>query len=753
MPALKKRTTIGFLCANIHVRIARTLWPGVIDAARDLGVNLICFPGGGLGVQARGEAQRNIIYEMATAHHLDGLASWSSTLGVALSQAAVSDFHRRFAGLPLISLSQSIAGIPSILLDNISGMRAAVLHLLDTHHLHRLVLVRGPESHFSAQERYQAFVEVLAERGIACDPNLITPPLQWNDAELAPKILLDERGLVPGRDFDGIVASSDLFALAMVKALQARGVAIPQTVAIVGFNNITESQLTHPPLTSVELNFRAQGYQVVQELLEIIQEGASAELSRLPCSLVVRQSCGCPAQAVIEAALDYPGGSPAEAGDSAGLAWEERLYAELQQYGARANWAKDLVAAFRGALHSGLHWDFLRTFESILHQANTLDEDLTSWQAVVSCLRRRFLPGLDPAGRSLCEDLCGQARVIIAENTQRAQVSRQLRAEHQADTLREIGQALITTFDIEKLSQVLVERLPQLGISSCFLALYENPLDPLANARLVLACAEGKRLPLEPGGLSYPTRQLVPENLLPENRFSLVAEALHFQQEQIGVVLFEIGAQDGVVYEVLRAQISSALKGALLFREVQDQKHQLAESEARLKELSIRDPLTGLHNRRFLEEAMAQELLKGCQQQLTLGVIMIDIDHFKRFNDLYGHATGDELLRQLGKLFLSHVRGSDVACRYGGEEFVIVLPEASLETTRQRAEFLRQAANQILVYYNTLMVGRITLSLGIAVYPQHGVDSATLLKAADNALYRAKDEGRNRVVVTTAGSS
>jgi diguanylate cyclase (GGDEF)-like protein len=269
----------------------------------------------------------------------------------------------------------------------------------------------------------------------------------------------------------------------------------------------------------------------------------------------------------------------------------------------------------------------------------------------------------------------------------------------------------------------------------------------LEQARLVLAFSDQRRFPLEPGGLLFPTKQLVPAAFLPERRFSMVVEPLYFHAEPIGFVLFEIGPLDGSVYEVLHAQISSALKGALLFREAQGQKRQLIESQAILKELSIRDPLTGLHNRRYLEEVLNREIQQALDLQRSLGVIMIDIDHFKRFNDRYGHVAGDALLRQLSATFRNHIRGSDIACRFGGEEFVLVLPDASAEVTRERAEFLCKAARGLRVDVEGQDAAMITLSLGVAVAPDHGACSEDLLKAADAAMYRAKDSGRDRVAV------
>ena len=125
---------------------------------------------------------------------------------------------------------------------------------------------------------------------------------------------------------------------------------------------------------------------------------------------------------------------------------------------------------------------------------------------------------------------------------------------------------------------------------------------------------------------------------------------------------------------------------------------------------------------------------------------MLDIDHFKRFNDSLGHAAGDELLRELGRFLQTHVRSEDVACRYGGEEFILIMPDASLEVAEQRAEHLRQAVMTMLVQDNGQSHTGITLSLGVAMYPQHGRTIEAVVRAADAALYRAKQGGRNQVV-------
>jgi diguanylate cyclase (GGDEF)-like protein/PAS domain S-box-containing protein len=173
----------------------------------------------------------------------------------------------------------------------------------------------------------------------------------------------------------------------------------------------------------------------------------------------------------------------------------------------------------------------------------------------------------------------------------------------------------------------------------------------------------------------------------------------------------------------------------------------LLKTQALLREQSIRDHLPGLFNRRYMEETLGRELLRAARKQLSLGMIMLDVDDFKRFNDTWGHSAGDEVLRELGSLLLRQVRGEDIPCRYGGDEFILILPDASYAVTRARAELICEYAKQFHLQFEGQSLAAMTLSLGVAVFPEHGVTSTGILRAVDSALYRAKHQGRSRVVV------
>jgi diguanylate cyclase (GGDEF)-like protein/PAS domain S-box-containing protein len=165
-----------------------------------------------------------------------------------------------------------------------------------------------------------------------------------------------------------------------------------------------------------------------------------------------------------------------------------------------------------------------------------------------------------------------------------------------------------------------------------------------------------------------------------------------------------------------------------------------------LHEQSIRDPLTGLFNRRYLEETLEREVRRAARSRDSLSVLMIDLDHFKRFNDTNGHEAGDAILRATAALLGRSVRAEDIVCRFGGEEFVIILPTADTNAAHARAEQIRVQLRNLTVLHQGRPLGEVTASAGVATFPLHGSTPQLLLDAADAALYRAKAEGRDRVV-------
>lgn len=166
-----------------------------------------------------------------------------------------------------------------------------------------------------------------------------------------------------------------------------------------------------------------------------------------------------------------------------------------------------------------------------------------------------------------------------------------------------------------------------------------------------------------------------------------------------------------------------------------------------LEHQSIRDSLTNLFNRRFMEIALDRELRRAVRHNKPLAVLMLDIDHFKQLNDTYGHEAGDVVLREVAGVMRQAVRSEDTVCRYGGEEFVALLPELGIEDALARAESIRHMVSELRLYHRGEALREVTISIGVAVYPHNGDTLDQILSLADRALYEAKHLGRNRVVL------
>lgn len=168
--------------------------------------------------------------------------------------------------------------------------------------------------------------------------------------------------------------------------------------------------------------------------------------------------------------------------------------------------------------------------------------------------------------------------------------------------------------------------------------------------------------------------------------------------------------------------------------------------QSQLQEQAIRDPLTGLFNRRFFSEALEKETAQALRDNSTLSIIILDIDHFKKVNDQYGHKFGDLALQHVAKLLTDNIRSGDIACRFGGEEFVILMPNAPTDSAFERAEFLRKQFEETVIEFEDRTLS-CTFSAGVASFPNHADVGEGVLNLADQALYISKTNGRNRVTI------
>jgi GGDEF domain-containing protein len=401
---------------------------------------------------------------------------------------------------------------------------------------------------------------------------------------------------------------------------------------------------------------------------------AVPELTRVTTWLVPRQSCGCLPEVVNTAVIDRGAEfdsdrmAPQRFKEDLSQAMMESLLAETTPGNIADSrpLCDRLVEAFLLSLQDGDLSHFQIALIEVLQRIEKTDEDAHAWQSAISMLRLGVHTLLsDEYGTRRerhAEDLLHQARTLISESARRRYTRMQLQQTYYEEAMGRMTARLLSALEEDQIYSILQDQLSQVGIRSGYIAFFDpQDDDPIRNSRLH---TYRKDTPL----LRFATRAFPPHGLYPEEEpFSLVLLPLVFQEERMGYVAFD-GENLAPLATVVR-QLASVVKSTELHNKV--------------LELSLTDSLTGVHNRRFFEVLLQKEVERNQRYDRSLAIVMVDIDHFKKYNDSFGHPAGDEALRRVAEGIMANARrGLDVVTRYGGEEFAVILPETDAEGAR-----------------------------------------------------------------------
>ena len=588
------RPTIGFL--NMDVRHEWALWPwqGVMDAAAAHQVNLVSLIGQIIARPEEFSEQANVLYALADARRLDGVIIWKAGLVSVLSEQESNAFCQRF-GLPVVTIEGEAPGMPCVTYSNYDGMQHLVTHLIETHGYRRIGFVGMLEHHAGFQARYQAYCDTLHAHGLVVEPAWTQP---WFPDSANRNGYIDDtlflaylrRALKAG--VDALAGVSDTTAIQLLKSLRALNVRVPHDVAVIGFDGFTEGRAMTPPITTVDPGWYQLGWQAMTTMMQMLA-GESVPLRvTVPARVLIRQSCGCMDSAFTLAARP-PSTSVRKidvlSHDDMTQFVQETLDAMtregLDQIDRNA--LTSLMSAFQSDVTGHSSGRFLLELDALIQADIDAMKEVSAWHDMLSLFREQV--GASFAARSAtlrADALWQQARILISHSTHRAEMFRRLQAERQAAVLREIGQALITAFDVAEIMDILASKLPLIAIPRCYVVTFEQPQtyqypSPAPEwARLRLAYDTRGRLALPKDGWLFPSWQITPPEILPVDApCHLLAQALYVKDEQIGYVLFEPGPRDGYIYDALRGQISSALQGALLVQRVQERSAEIARQK------------------------------------------------------------------------------------------------------------------------------------------------------------------------------
>jgi DNA-binding LacI/PurR family transcriptional regulator len=295
-PAEKR---IGLVLASIHTGSALNVWSSFAREAAAEGMSLFIFPGGQLNGPAELEYLRNPIFSLVNSRNLDGLISWSSTIGSNVSPEEFNMFHAAFEPLPYLTIAHKAPGHPCVQFDAYMGMKNLTAYFIAECQARKIAFLRGPLSHESALDRFNGYKDALKEAGLPFDERLVSDPESWTNGAAACAQLVENRGLIPGRDFDTLIGSSDMMTLPAIQYLLKQGYSEPGDYRVGGFNNSIESKILSCPFSTVRIPYgdlSGESFKILKRLLS--EKNVSPGMIRdelLSCEVIIRGnkvSCG-----------------------------------------------------------------------------------------------------------------------------------------------------------------------------------------------------------------------------------------------------------------------------------------------------------------------------------------------------------------------------------------------------------------------------------------------------------------------------
>lgn len=604
------RRCIGLVIDDIVLVGGHKAWTGACEEARERGVDLVCLRSALYGDLAQFPPAWDLIPQ------LDGVVVYQPWPSLASFEA----FRDRYPNARMVNAVRLYEGCPGLTPDSFGGMHEMVLHFIDVHGYRKIAFVAGPEGNWSADERLRGYREALKERGIEPDERLVTPHYGWGDGFRGVNELLATRGLKPGVDFEAILAPNDSMALSILDELGRKGILVPETVAVAGFDNDIKASFSSPTLTTTTYDVGRHATKVLIDWLE----GASVpDKTLVPAHPVIRRSCGCRDARVLAAGI-----LPAPSSSSSSLAVSASkgtgpgvraagmgaaLVSSLVDSGFGRDEGQELVSAYLDAFNTALEGDFeagkaqyLDALYRLVPRVPAASEGPVLWQDLLSTHRQAQGPILDGLRLSRAESLWQQARILVAEASE-VWISRARAKRSELDqALRETETALMTTFNVEGLAPLLKERLPRLGIQRAWIWLQEDE----QTMRLLLDMEGDSRRLNE----TCATTALLDSMRSGTRRANLLVEPLSFQGRSLGIVVFELGPLEGDIYVGLRSTLSSAIQGSLLIEDIRNHASQVDRIVANTV-------TTSEEIQRMIAEAASQshQVLQGAQASIEAG--------------------------------------------------------------------------------------------------------------------------------------
>ncbi len=630
------RPTIGILIDWVSNDFQVSILSGIYDSAKKNDLNLICFEG---GVLKRPKTQdlhdycRNIIYSFAYKNAVDGLIVLSASLGHEITNKELSEFFDSFSPIPIVSIARKLPGVPSVIVDNKTGLRNLLEHLADAHHCERFVLLKGSDNDDDGRERHDTFYEFMKDRNLPIDPGLILEgSFHTSVAEKELARLFDSGN----NGFHALVSVSDDMAFGALKICKMRGYDIPGDFIITGFDDVRQSSIVEPPLTTVKQPLRELGVKALEILMRKMANEQVPMETVVPTTLVIRESCGCMPNDTLP--LLKHRRSEGRTTEHEKNEQQSRITALIEMLlidrldRTPQEIAETLQCTFISAIEAGEKDAFLRQWESILQELYIKFDNKQIVDAILQelCSCKSFssdMPGVDESINALFSD----ATEILKKRAVKLEQQLNFEFIYNFHVLSDLRDALIATQNTAQFSHALENKLLVLDVEEFYISLYhEGSIGPDGMARLLFGIRDRKPLAIKDHREYFPSGNLLPDRLFnKKERFAYHVDSLNYTNHLFGFVVFGLNPNYGVIYSNLRRIISNALYSSFLFRRVKKHHNRLKAQKEELnasaqkyhiamagfintlvKTIEVRDPYTAGHQRRVsdLARTIAEEM-------------------------------------------------------------------------------------------------------------------------------------------------
>ncbi len=744
---VKQKLKVGFLINQFENTYNSILWRKVVEVSREKDVNVIFFAGKNLNSPYDYEKQYNVIYSLINERNVDGIIVGEYLKTFITLEEFENFLKERFLDIPLVTFGCKLKDIPTVTLDQKNGAIEAINHLVDFHNIKQIAFIKGPEGTRDAEERFSAYLEGLKKHNIPFDQNLV---LQGNfnrdRGYLAAKELIINRKILP----EAIIGANDETILGVIDFLKEKKIKVPKDIKLIGFDNIFEAQICIPSITTVRQPLKKQVEVAFDLIQKIINKEKILFETSIPCEFLIRESCGC-FESHEKMEIKSPHLFSVEL---------EKIFNEikLQTYNNLKDKSRDE-----------------KVFKEVLEQMIlNLEKDVKKYENnFIHCLREQILEKkVAPSfGREIICELKKNALQLLQDEriknsllevffnilllfdkfNERLLLQDTLNVLLEKLKLENISQYLTTTFNLKNIVKTLSVFLKDLNIKHFLLVMYRGRVKWKRKFEWFIPKYSKVLLDYKNGEVSreqdyiIKTEDIMPEVFFEANEyFSAVILPIFFEEEHYGYMLLDPVPEDDILCESIRREISTSVKGTYLIEKEKIAKRELAkaikalkDSNKKLEQLSVLDELTGLYNRRGFTTLANQLIELSKRKHRDFLLFFIDLDGLKTINDVFGHKEGDFVLISASKVLNKTFRCTDVIARIGGDEFVVL----AVDCTVNELDRIGKRLNHNLEEFNKSINKhyKINFSYGVAPYkPDRLYTLEELMEEADNNLYREK---------------